>query len=76
MAQALSNQDLKRWFRKRIRIMRRRIADIDDLIANGAKYNEEHNSELAARVQNYFTKEFWDAYENLPNINVWTKQNE
>lgn len=75
MAQALSNQDLKRWFRRRIRIMRMRIADIDDLIANGDKYNDAHRGEVEARISNYFTSEFWDAHDNLPNINIWTKQN-
>ena len=70
MAQAISNQDLKRWFRTRIRIMRMRIADIDDLIANGDKYNDAHRGEVEARISNYFTNEFWDAYDNLPNINI------
>ena len=75
MADNLTNQDLKAWFQARIRVLQDRVANIDDLIVNGDKYNAQYKGDLAGKVTNYFTNEFWDAHDNLPNINLWTKLN-
>lgn len=73
---SLSNIDFRDWFATRIKVLQARYRDMEDLVNNGHNYTEDHRKEIEDRVKNYFINEFWDAYENLPNTNLWTKTNE